>query len=48
MADAVRLFQAAIQAVEAGAPDLAVDFAQRSIQELSGAAVSFARIGVAA
>jgi hypothetical protein len=38
MADVVRLFQAAIQAVEAGAPDLAVDFAQRAIQELSGAA----------
>ena len=37
MADAVRLFQAAIQAVEAGAQDLAIDFAQRAIKELGGA-----------
>jgi hypothetical protein len=37
VADAVRLLQAAIQAVEAGAEDLAVDFAQRAIQELGGA-----------
>ena len=37
MADVVRLFQAAIQAVEAGAPDLAIDFAQRALKELGGA-----------
>jgi hypothetical protein len=38
VADAIRLFQAAIQAVEAGAEDLAIDFAQRAIKELNGAA----------
>jgi hypothetical protein len=43
MADSVRLFQASIQAVEAGAPDLAIDFAQRAIKELSGVAGSTAR-----
>jgi hypothetical protein len=37
MADVLRLFQAAIQAVEAGAQDLAIDFAQRAIKELNGA-----------
>lgn len=34
MADVTRLLQAAIQAVEAGAPDLAADFAERAIREL--------------
>jgi hypothetical protein len=43
VADAIRLFQAAIQAVEAGAPDLAIDFAQRAIKELSGIGGSTAR-----
>jgi hypothetical protein len=38
MADALRLLQAAIQAAEAGAEDLAIDFAQRAIQELGGEA----------
>ena len=36
MADAIKLLQAAIQAVEAGADDLAADFAQRAILELRG------------
>lgn len=34
MVDVTRLLQAAIQAVEAGAPDLAADFAERAIRAL--------------
>jgi hypothetical protein len=36
MADTIQLLHAAIQAVESGANDLAIDFAQRAIQELGG------------
>jgi hypothetical protein len=41
MADVVKLLQAAIQAVQADAPDLAIEFAQRAIKELGvGAAAA--------
>ena len=36
MADVKQLFQAAIQAVDAGAHDLAADFAERAVRELRG------------